>query len=352
LPIAGVRGGNQLDAQRFAGRLAIVTGGSGGLGRAVVAAFLAEGAHVAAVARHDGSLAPLRRLPGADVSLLPLAVDLLDVSAVEQAVRAVRQWGGRLDILVNAAGAYAVGCGPWDRIGRRWSQKGATMVRSGDRAFFGYCAERDVSARKIARRHSPAVKQREKRSNEQMTRTVHRWGGRLGAGVVLAAALSGPLALPAMAQGAAAVSMTEDSPEHYAFLPSATTVPVGGTVTWTDMSDAPHTVTSDSGAFGSSPLNQNQTFAFTFSKAGTYTYHCSIHSYMHGTITVTAAAAAPAAAPAPASAHLPQAAAAAPAQVPARMPSTGAGGMAGASGGVAALLAGTAAVLAAWRRRR
>ncbi|HEV7213682.1 MAG TPA: SDR family NAD(P)-dependent oxidoreductase [Chloroflexota bacterium] len=98
-----------MDAQRFSGRLAIVTGGSGGLGRAVVAAFLAEGAHVAAIAHHESSLAPLRLLPGADASLLPLAVDLLDVPAVEQAVLTVREWGGRLDILVNAAGANAGG---------------------------------------------------------------------------------------------------------------------------------------------------------------------------------------------------------------------------------------------------
>jgi pyruvate/2-oxoglutarate dehydrogenase complex dihydrolipoamide acyltransferase (E2) component len=146
--------------------------------------------------------------------------------------------------------------------------------------------------------------------------------------------------------------MTEVSPEHYAFLPSATTVPVGATVTWTDMSDAPHTVTSDSGAFGSGSLNQNQTFQFTFSKAGTYNYHCSIHSYMHGAITVTGAAPATTA-PAPASVSSPPVAAAAPAQVPAQMPSTGAGGMSGTPGGaVAALLAGAGVVLAAWRRRR
>ncbi|MGH2504148.1 MAG: cupredoxin domain-containing protein [Ktedonobacterales bacterium] len=29
------------------------------------------------------------------------------------------------------------------------------------------------------------------------------------------------------------------------------------------------------------------TFSFTFSKAGTYTYHCSFHPFMHGTIVVT-----------------------------------------------------------------
>ena len=98
-----------MEAQRFAGRVAVVTGGSGGLGGAVVAAFLAEGARVAAVSRQQAGLAELRTLPGADVSLLTLEVDLLDAAATEHAVRAVREWGGRLDILVNAAGAYAGG---------------------------------------------------------------------------------------------------------------------------------------------------------------------------------------------------------------------------------------------------
>lgn len=176
--------------------------------------------------------------------------------------------------------------------------------------------------------------------------------GRIGAGILLAASLYGPFSQPALAQGAAAVSMTEDSPEHYAFVPGATTVPVGATVTWTDMSDAPHTVTGDSGAFGSGTLAEDQTFRFTFTKAGTYNYHCSIHPYMRGAITVTAATpptTAPAtAAPATTSASsLPVA----PAQIPARMPSTGAGGMAGVSSAIGEMLLAGAALLAALRRR-
>jgi plastocyanin len=187
------------------------------------------------------------------------------------------------------------------------------------------------------------------------TSVLRHQGGRIGVGILLAAALSGPLSLPAMAQGTTAVSMTEDSPEHYAFVPGATTVPVGATVTWTDMSDASHTVTSDTGAFGSSTLNPNQAFRFTFTQAGTYNYHCSIHSYMHGAITVTAAAPATAA-PAPPSVPAPTSPSTAPsvtpAQVPARMPSTGAGGMAGASSIVGEALFAGAALLAALRRRR
>lgn len=72
----------------------------------------------------------------------------------------------------------------------------------------------------------------------------------------------------------------------YGFMPKTLTVKVGTTVTWTNASSAPHTVTSDTGLFDSGVVNPNGTFSFTFTKAGTYKYHCSIHLYMHGTIIV------------------------------------------------------------------
>lgn len=75
----------------------------------------------------------------------------------------------------------------------------------------------------------------------------------------------------------------------YSFQPSSITVPKGGQVVWTNSSDAPHTVTSDTNAFTtSSSLNQNDTFKMVFATSGTFTYHCSIHTYMKATITVTA----------------------------------------------------------------
>ncbi len=74
----------------------------------------------------------------------------------------------------------------------------------------------------------------------------------------------------------------------YSFSPATLTITKGTTVTWTNKSDAPHTVTSDNSAFtGSGNLSESQTFQMTFTTAGTYTYHCSIHSYMKATITVT-----------------------------------------------------------------
>jgi plastocyanin len=76
--------------------------------------------------------------------------------------------------------------------------------------------------------------------------------------------------------------------EKYMFDPATLTVNKGTQVVWTNMSDAPHTVTSDNATFNtSSNLSENQTFMFTFNTAGTFTYHCNIHPYMKATIMVT-----------------------------------------------------------------
>ena len=74
----------------------------------------------------------------------------------------------------------------------------------------------------------------------------------------------------------------------YSFDPATLSIPKGTQVIWTNMSDAPHTVTSDTNAFATtSNLTEKQTFMFTFTTAGTYAYHCNVHPYMKATITVT-----------------------------------------------------------------
>src|SRR5213080_476251 len=77
--------------------------------------------------------------------------------------------------------------------------------------------------------------------------------------------------------------------EKYSFQPATLSIKMGTQVEWLNTSDAPHTVTSDAaGDFNStSNITQNQTFKFTFTKAGTFHYHCNIHPYMKATITVT-----------------------------------------------------------------
>ena len=77
--------------------------------------------------------------------------------------------------------------------------------------------------------------------------------------------------------------------EKYSFSPATLSIKVGTQVVWTNTTDAPHTVTSDTAGVFSSPGNvtQNQTFMFSFTTPGTFAYHCNVHPYMKATITVT-----------------------------------------------------------------
>ena len=82
------------------------------------------------------------------------------------------------------------------------------------------------------------------------------------------------------------VDIVENGGPYY-FSPDTLTIPKGATVIWTNMSNTPHPINSDTGAF-SSPGNllRSDTFEKVFTTAGTYTYHCGLHPYMRGIITV------------------------------------------------------------------
>ena len=79
---------------------------------------------------------------------------------------------------------------------------------------------------------------------------------------------------------------TEVKIDNFSFGPAELTVGVGTTVTWTNRDDIPHTVRSTDGAFKSKVLDTDEKFSFTFSKAGTYPYFCSIHPKMTGKVVV------------------------------------------------------------------
>jgi plastocyanin len=76
--------------------------------------------------------------------------------------------------------------------------------------------------------------------------------------------------------------------DNFSFGPVTLTVPVGTTVTWINRDDIPHTVvsTDDSKTFKSKVLDTDEKFFFTFNKAGTYPYFCSIHPKMTGKVIV------------------------------------------------------------------
>lgn len=74
--------------------------------------------------------------------------------------------------------------------------------------------------------------------------------------------------------------------QNMSFSPSSMTIKTGDTVTWTDLDSVSHTSTADDNSFDTGTLSTGQSKTITFSKAGTYTYHCTIHPGMKGTIVV------------------------------------------------------------------
>lgn len=82
------------------------------------------------------------------------------------------------------------------------------------------------------------------------------------------------------------VSQTSVQIQNYQFSPSTITVKAGDTVTWTNQDSVEHSATSDDGSFDTGLMSQGKSGSVTFSKPGTYTYHCKIHPTMHGTVIV------------------------------------------------------------------
>ena len=74
--------------------------------------------------------------------------------------------------------------------------------------------------------------------------------------------------------------------ENYAFEPDPITVRPGTTVVWTNRDEVAHNVVSRDGLFTSPDLEANGRFEYTFKKAGTFDYFCSIHPEMKGRVIV------------------------------------------------------------------
>jgi len=109
-------------------RVALVTGASRGIGRAVALAFAASGVHVIALARTQGALEELddeiRALrPGAQSPATLVPCDLRDYAAIDRLGEAIFKRWGRLDALVGNAGLlgplsplHHVDPKPWDDV--------------------------------------------------------------------------------------------------------------------------------------------------------------------------------------------------------------------------------------------
>jgi NAD(P)-dependent dehydrogenase (short-subunit alcohol dehydrogenase family) len=118
-------------SETFAGKVALVAGGTGGLGRAVSLAFLEAGAVVAVTYRKQEELDALKQAAAPGARLSGRAVDVTDEAAVRRLLDELVSQHGRLDALVNAVGGYAGGAKLWDADPKVFDQMMLLNLRSG-----------------------------------------------------------------------------------------------------------------------------------------------------------------------------------------------------------------------------
>jgi NAD(P)-dependent dehydrogenase (short-subunit alcohol dehydrogenase family) len=117
----------------FNGKIVLVTGGTGGLGREVSMAFLEAGAAVRVsyrVAEEYASLVAAAEKIGA-TKPIGADVDVTDAHAVEKFIAGIVADHGRLDILVNTVGGYAGGTNLWDSDVRTYDKMLALNLAAG-----------------------------------------------------------------------------------------------------------------------------------------------------------------------------------------------------------------------------
>lgn len=121
---------------------------------------------------------------------------------------------------------------------------------------------------------------------------------RLGITVAVAVMLVGSMAVASMAavrapaHGASSVAVAVTSVARVkivdlAFRPKTITIAKGTRLKWTNRGAVSHTTTSTKGLWNSGVLAPGDSFSRVFKRAGTFKYHCTIHSTMRGKIVVS-----------------------------------------------------------------
>jgi plastocyanin len=123
---------------------------------------------------------------------------------------------------------------------------------------------------------------------------VIRQTGRFLAAGLLAATLAGFPAVAAAQSNPAPAAMAEASLSDINSWGFGAVVPVGTTVTWTNMGTQAHSVTAPDGSFDSGLVAPGDAATIQFDAPGVYTYLCTPHPWMKGVVVVSADAAEPA----------------------------------------------------------
>jgi plastocyanin len=74
--------------------------------------------------------------------------------------------------------------------------------------------------------------------------------------------------------------------DNFSFSPQSLEIPAGTTVNWINHDDVPHTIKDTAQILKSGTLDTDDSYSFTFTKPGEYSYYCGVHPHMVGTIVV------------------------------------------------------------------
>jgi NAD(P)-dependent dehydrogenase (short-subunit alcohol dehydrogenase family) len=118
--------------RRFEGKVVLVAGGTGGLGRAVSLAFLEEGAQVVATYRKQEEFDALKYAAAVSSARLEgQQIDVTEEAAVRQLLEKIHVKHTQLEALVNTVGGYAGGVKLWEMETKVFDQMLDLNLRSG-----------------------------------------------------------------------------------------------------------------------------------------------------------------------------------------------------------------------------
>ena len=109
---------------KLAGKVAVVPGGTAGIGKEIALAYAKEGAQVVVMSRNQERVSAMEKLlkeAGSEKSF-GIAVDISDEQAVVAAFKHVKETCSKIDIMLNSAGIYPVAAfvettkEEWDRV--------------------------------------------------------------------------------------------------------------------------------------------------------------------------------------------------------------------------------------------
>jgi plastocyanin len=89
-----------------------------------------------------------------------------------------------------------------------------------------------------------------------------------------------------MAAAPVAAGQTTVDIKSFAYRPVTVAVRKGGRVRWTNSDSAAHTATADDRSFDTQTIDKGAARMVSFTRAGTFAYHCDFHPFMKATVVV------------------------------------------------------------------